>query len=223
MAGPFHYHIGRNSKREGVNDKSAAAGVGTNQFPFGVDRIGPHVSLISGDTDGLVNLGQLAEVFQTPVHSLVGIGRQGPVTGKRDIFVLRQDGLGGIIQLNGNTVGRFDGCDVHVVTFDVAAAKVVGIGMAQAGEATEKEDIPYRIQLRAGQVKIPDSGQLFFCEIDDGFIANDYSLFQEWLSARKALEVLLNPDVRNIYSSQTRYWQDMFLQTLRGKYIHESN
>lgn len=57
----------------------------------------------------------------------------------------------------------------------------------------------------------------------DGFIANDYSLFQEWLSARKALEVLLNPDVRNIYSSQTRYWQDMFLQTLRGKYIHESN
>ena len=54
-------------------------------------------------------------------------------------------------------------------------------------------------------------------------ISNDFSLFQEWLSARKNLEALLNPDVSNILSSQTGYWQDMFLQTLRGKYIHETD
>lgn len=53
------------------------------------------------------------------------------------------------------------------------------------------------------------------------YISKDFSLFQEWLSARKALEALLNPDVRNIFSSQTGYWQDMFLQTLSEKYIHD--
>lgn len=55
------------------------------------------------------------------------------------------------------------------------------------------------------------------------FISKDFSLFQEWISARKTLETLLNPDVSKIFSSQTGYWQDMFLQTLRGKYIHESD
>lgn len=55
------------------------------------------------------------------------------------------------------------------------------------------------------------------------FISKDFSLFQEWISARKTLEALLNPDVSKIFSSQTGYWQDMFLQTLRGKYIHESD
>lgn len=54
-------------------------------------------------------------------------------------------------------------------------------------------------------------------------ISKDFSLFQEWISARKTLEALLNPDVSNIFSSQTGYWQDMFLQTLREKYIHESD
>ena len=51
MPGPFHYHIRGNPQGEGVDDEGAAAGVGTDQFPFGLDLVGADVALVGGDSN----------------------------------------------------------------------------------------------------------------------------------------------------------------------------
>jgi len=56
----------------------------------------------------------------------------------------------------------------------------------------------------------------------EGFISKDLSLFQEWISARNDFESLVNPDISDLFSSQTGYWLDLYLQTIQGKYIQET-
>ena len=162
VTGPFHDDVGGDAHGQGLDDEGAAAGMGANEFPLGMDGIGSNVSLISGDADGLVDLGQLAEVLQAPVHGLVGEGG--------DVFVFFQDGLGDIVQLDGDAVACFDGGHVHVVTLDVAAAQVVGIGMPEAGKAAEKEDVPDGLQLGIGEVQVSDPLQLFFRKVYNGLL-----------------------------------------------------
>ena len=55
-----------------------------------------------------------------------------------------------------------------MVTLDIAAAEVVDIGVPEAGEAAEEEDVPDGIQvgLGFGKFQLPDTGDLFFSEID---------------------------------------------------------
>ena len=77
MAGSFHDDVGGDPHGQSLDDEGAAAGVGSHKFPLGVNRIGSHVSLVGGEADRLVNLGQLAEVLQAPVHGLVGEFREG--------------------------------------------------------------------------------------------------------------------------------------------------
>lgn len=55
------------------------------------------------------------------------------------------------------------------------------------------------------------------------FISTDLSLFQKWISSRKNLESLLTPDASTIVSSQTGYWLDLYMQTVRGMFIKEYN
>ena len=45
VAGPFHDDVGRDAEGEGVDDEGAAAGVGTDQFPLGLDLVGADVAL----------------------------------------------------------------------------------------------------------------------------------------------------------------------------------
>ncbi len=52
-----------------------------------------------------------------------------------------------------------------MVTFDVTSAKVVGIGMPQAGKTAEKEDVPDGLQLGTSKVKVSDSLQLIFGKV----------------------------------------------------------
>ena len=65
------------------------------------------------------------------------------------MLVFFQDGFGDVIQFDRHAVACLDGGHVHVVPFDVAAAEIVGIGMPQAGEAAEKEDVPDGLQFGA--------------------------------------------------------------------------
>lgn len=53
----------------------------------------------------------------------------------------------------------------------------------------------------------------------DAYLAQDLALFQKWLSARKVFESCLNKKVRVIFSSQTGYWLDLYLSTLKGEFI----
>ena len=39
MAGPLHYDVRRNAQGEGIDDEGAAAGVGADQLPLGLDLV----------------------------------------------------------------------------------------------------------------------------------------------------------------------------------------
>ena len=59
-------------------------------------------------------------------------------------------------------------------------------------------------------------------EVDE-FITIDLSLFQKWITTRKAFEACLDSDLRSIYASQTGYWLDLYHKTIQGGFIHETD
>ncbi len=169
MAGPFHDDVGGDAHGEGVDDEGAAASVGADEFPLGLDLVGADVALVGCDADLLVDTGQTAEFLDVAVHRLVGVVRQGFAVLEGSVFVFLQDGLGDLVQFDRNAVRRLDGRDLDVVALDIAAAEVVDVGVPEAGEATEEEDVPDGIQvgLGLGEFQVPDTGDLILCQIDD--------------------------------------------------------
>ena len=150
MAGPFHHDVRGDAEGEGIDDEGAAAGVGADQFPLGLDLVGADVALVGGDADFLIDTGELAQLLDVAVHRLVGIVRQGLVVLEGSILILLQNGLGDLIQFDGNAVRRLDGRDLDVIALDVAATEIVDIGVPEAGEAAEEEDVPDGIQVGLG-------------------------------------------------------------------------
>ena len=169
VAGPFHYDIRRDAEGEGVDDEGASAGVGADELMLGVDFIGADVPFISRDSDFFINAGEFAKLLDVPVHGLVGIVRQRLVILEGGILVFLQNCLRDIVQFDGDTVCRLYRRDLDMVTFDVAATQVVDVGMPQAGEAAEKEDVPDRVKvsLRLRKLQIPDTGQFILGQVDD--------------------------------------------------------
>ena len=169
MAGPFHHDVGGDAHGQGVDDEGAAAGVGADQFPLGLDLVGADVALVGGDADFLIDTGQTAELFDVAVHRLVGIVRQGLAVPEGGILVFLQDGLGDLVQFDGNTVRCLDGRDLDVVALDIAAAEVVDVGVPEAGEAAEEEDVPDGIQvgLGLGEFQVADAGDLILGQVND--------------------------------------------------------
>ena len=51
MASPLHHDVGRDAKGQGVDDEGAATGVGTDEFPLGLDLVGSDVALVGGDAN----------------------------------------------------------------------------------------------------------------------------------------------------------------------------
>ncbi len=51
MAGPFHHDVRGDAQGQGVDDEGAAAGVGTDEFPLGLDLVGADVALVGGDAN----------------------------------------------------------------------------------------------------------------------------------------------------------------------------
>lgn len=58
MACPLHNDGGRNAAREGVDDESAAAGVGAYKFPLVLDFINALVAFVCSNTLFLINPGE---------------------------------------------------------------------------------------------------------------------------------------------------------------------
>ena len=75
MAGPFHHDVRGDAEGEGVDDEGAAAGVGADEFPLGLDLVCADVALVGGDTDLLIDTGEFAQFLDVAVHRLVGVVR----------------------------------------------------------------------------------------------------------------------------------------------------
>ncbi len=169
MAGPFHHNVRGDAEGQGVDDKGAAASVGADQLPLGLDLIGADVALVGGDADLLIDTGQLAQFFDVAVHRLIRVVRQGLVVLEGGVLVFLQNIPGNLVQFDGDAVRCLDGRDLDVVALDVAAAKVVDVGVPETGEAAEHEDVPDRIQvgLGLGEFQVTDAGDFLLGEIDD--------------------------------------------------------
>ena len=57
MAGPLHHDVRGDAQGQCVDDEGAAAGVGADQFPLGLDLVGSDVTLVGGDADLLIDTG----------------------------------------------------------------------------------------------------------------------------------------------------------------------
>ena len=169
MAGPFHHDVRGDAQGQGVDDEGAAAGVGTDQFPLGLDLVGANVAFVGGDSDLLIDAGEAANFLDVAVHRLVGVVRQGLAVLEGGVLVFLEDGLGDFVQFDGEAVGRLLGRDFDMVTLDVASAEVVDVGVPKAGEAAEEEDVPDGIQVGMGfgELEFPDAGNLFLGKVND--------------------------------------------------------
>ena len=141
--------------------------MGSDEFPLGLDLVGADVALVGGDADFLIDSGQTAELLDVAVHRLFSIVRKGLVVLEGSVFVLFQDGLGDLVQFDGDTVRRLDGRDLNVVALDIAAAEVVDVGVTEAGEAAEQEDVPDGIQVGLGlrEFLVTDAGDFLLGEV----------------------------------------------------------
>ena len=116
MAGPFHHDVRGDAKGEGVDDEGAAAGVCADEFPLGLDLVGADVALVGGNTDLLINTGQLAQLLDVAVHRLVGVVRKGFVVLEGGVLVFLQNIPGNLVQFDGDAVRCLDGRDLDVVS-----------------------------------------------------------------------------------------------------------
>ena len=99
--------------------------MGADKFPLGLDLVGADVALVGGDTDLLIDAGEAAQLLDVAVHRLVGVIRQGLAVFEGGVLVFLQNGLGDLVQFDGEAVGRLLSRDFNVVTLDIAAAEVV--------------------------------------------------------------------------------------------------
>ena len=169
MAGPFHHDVRGDAKGEGIDDEGAAAGVGADEFPLGLDLVGADVVLVGGDADILIDTGEFAQLLDIAVHRLVGVVRKGFVVLEGGVLVFLQNIPGNLVQFDGDAVRCLDGRDLDVIALDVATAEVVDVGVPEAGEATEQEDVTDGIQVGLGlrELQIADAGDFLLGEIDD--------------------------------------------------------
>ena len=63
MTGPFHDDVGGDAHGEGVADKGAAAGVGTDDGVFGLGLLDAFTVLVVDLGDGGVKAGQLSQLL----------------------------------------------------------------------------------------------------------------------------------------------------------------
>ena len=167
MAGPFHHDVRSDAQGQSVDDEGAAAGVGADEFPLGLDLVGSDVALVGGDADLLIDTGQLAQFFDVAVHRLIRVVRQGLVVLEGGVLVFLQNIPGNLVQIDGDAVRCLDGRDLDVIALDVATAEVVDVGVPEAGEATEQEDVTDGIQVGLGlrEFLVTDAGDFLLGEV----------------------------------------------------------
>ena len=60
MAGPFHHDVRGDAEGEGVDDEGAAAGMGADEFPLGLDLVSSDIALVGGNANLLIDTGEFA-------------------------------------------------------------------------------------------------------------------------------------------------------------------
>ena len=104
MAGPFHHDVRSDAQGEGVDDEGAAASVGANQLPLGLDLVSADVALVGGDANLFIDAGEAAKFLDVAIHRLVGVVRQGLAVLEGGVLVFLQDGLGDFVQFDGKII-----------------------------------------------------------------------------------------------------------------------
>ena len=133
-----HHDVRGDAQGQSVDDEGAATGMGADELPLGLDLVGADVALVGGHANLLIDAGEFAQLLDVAVHRLVGVVREGLAVLEGSVLVFLQDGLGDLVQFDGNTVRCLDGRDLDVVTLDIAPAEVIDVGVPEAGEATEE-------------------------------------------------------------------------------------
>ena len=127
MPSPFHHDVRRDAQGQGGDDESATSGVGADEFPLGMDLVSTDIALVGRNADLLIDAGESAEFLDVPVHSLIGIVRQGLIVIERGILVFLQNGLCNVVKFDGYTICRLDRRNFNMVAFNVAFAKIIGV------------------------------------------------------------------------------------------------
>ena len=141
MACEFHHYLGRDADGEHEADEGLSAGVGGHLGVFGADDVVSAAVLEAGDADGFVDVAELADLLQVGVHALVGDDGQREVSGEILVLVLVQDGLGVGVELDvEGDIGLLGG-DGEDAVLDVVAVDVGHVGVAEAGEGAEAEEV----------------------------------------------------------------------------------
>ena len=176
MAGPFHHDVRGDAEGEGIDDEGAATGMGADELPLGLDLVGADVALVGGNTDLLIDAGQLAQLLDVAVHRLVGVVRKGFVVLEGGVLVFLQNIPGNLVQFDGDAVRCLDGRDLDVVALNVAATKVIDVGVTEAGEAAEQEDVTDGIQVGLGlrEFLVTDAGDFLLGEVLCYSLAHSY-------------------------------------------------
>ena len=71
MASPFHDNLRRDTHAECIADERASASVGADDFVFWLDFVKAFITPIVGDSDRLIESGQLTQFMKIGVHLLV--------------------------------------------------------------------------------------------------------------------------------------------------------
>ena len=141
VAGPFHYDLGRDALGEGEADEGAAGGVGADEGPLGVGFFDSLAGAVADDGDGVGESAELAEVFEVVVHLLIGDDGEGEAHRELFVLIFFEYRLGVLAEVDREAVVGLLGGDVDFVVGDVGALEGGHIGVAEAGEGAEAEEV----------------------------------------------------------------------------------
>lgn len=91
--------------------------------------------------DGLVDFTKFANIFQIFIHFLVRDHGQRQVVGKAAVFILLQNLLCKLIEVDGEPVVRLLSGDIEDVAGDVGSFEFGNVGVPQGSEGTEAEHV----------------------------------------------------------------------------------
>ena len=146
MAGPFHDNLRRDSAGEGKADEGAATGMGADELVLRAGLLHPLSCPHDGSGDGFVDFAELAQILQVLVHPLVGDDGERLALRVLLLLVFVQDGTGVFVEVDGQAVVGLLGGDVEDVAGDVSALKVGHVGIPEAGEGAEAEEVAGLLQ-----------------------------------------------------------------------------
>lgn len=141
MASPLHDDVHRDPSCKCIADEGLAALVRADELVFRNNDVPALSAMVGGHSDGLIEAGKLAKLFQVVVHFLVGDDGKGLIVREGYVLVLVKDPLGDVVQVDGEAVGRLDSSDVDAVVIDVASPEVGHVRVPEAGEATEDKHV----------------------------------------------------------------------------------